>query len=193
MELLLIQKRLPLELVREIYSYDPTYHNYVRSEKFKRSLLQYTLCKPYWYYEWSIIIVETLLHYTVNNEFDWYNEWGGVFENTGGYASNYWHFFNHERFRVIFECGNYYMKFKVVPNVQSIRDVDYLENSITFDGIICDFVLHNKLCELNKEQKNRYFQITSEWEDRSNLKLRNLEYIIPPLAPEKHYIWYCIP
>lgn len=194
MTLNILHDLLPAELVRLICSFDSTYHGIVKSEEFKKDLFLSTLSRNCYKPVWTNSIVSTILFYAANDGFDWTNEWGGVLEHFGGYHSQYWQFFDPSRFRLIFECGNSYMKFKIVPNVEGVSDNDFLVHSDAFDGIICDDILHNQLLKLDKKQRQRYVDCTSMWDDRSRLVLRELEHLEEPQERgSPYYIWFCMP
>ena len=189
-----LHDRLPAELVRLICSFDSTFHGIVKSEEFKKALFLWTLSRNCYKPVWTNSIVSTILFYAANDGFDWSNEWGGVLESTGGYHAQYWRFFDPTRFRLIFVCGNSYMKFKIVPNVEEVSENDFLICSDTFDGIICDDILHNQLIKLDRKQRQRYVDCTSIWEDRDKLGLRDLEYLDPiEERGTPYFIWFCMP
>jgi len=193
MALNILHDRLPAELVRLICSFDPTYHGIVKSEEFKKALFLTTLSRSCYKPVWTNSIVETILFYAANDGFEWGNEWGGVFEQVGGYNPFYWQFFDPSRFRLIYECGNSYMKFKIVPNLADVSDDDFLICSDVFDGIICDDIFHNQLLNLDKKQRQRYINCTSVWEDQSRLTLRDLEYLDEHQERgSPYYIWFCM-
>ena len=194
MALVILQSILPSELVREICSYDSTYHGYVKTNMSKVCLMKYVYNLSYKQMEWKNRIIETILYYTYHDEWDWYNEWGGVFENTGGYTDHYWQFYHYNRFRIVYSVGNTFMKFKIVPNILTISDEDYLANSIRFDGIICDFQLHTRLLDMKTEQqRNHYLSMCSEWEDGSKLHVKDIQYLpIYNDETDSHYIWVTV-
>ena len=194
MALHILHDKLPAELVRLICSFDSTYHGIVKSEEFKKALFLSTLSRKCYKPVWTNSIVSTILFYAANDGFDWCNEWGGVFEHLGGYHAQYWQFFDPSRFRLIFECGNSYMKFKIVPNVAGVSDDDFLISSEAFDGIICDDLLHNQLVNLETKQRQRYIDCTSVWEDKSKLALKKLEYLDQiEERSSPYYVWFCMP
>lgn len=190
MALTILHDKLPAELVRLICSFDPTYHGIVKSEAFKKALFLKTLNRNCYKPLWTNSIVSTILFYAATDDFDWGNEWGGVYPHVGGYNTQYWQFFDPTRFRLIYECGNSYMKFKIVPNVPGVSDDDFLLWSDAFDGIICDDILHFQLKSLDNIQ--RYVDCTSIWEDKSKLALKHLEYVDPIVGEElsPYYIWF---
>lgn len=195
MALVFLQSKLPSELVREICSYDSTYHGYVKSNIFKVSLMKYVYNMSYKQIEWMNRIIETILYYGYNEGWAWYNEWGEFFANTGyTHVQHYWHFYDYERFRIIFDCGNSFMKFKIVPNISTISDKDYLEHSNGYDGIIVDFQLHHKLLNMpNERQRNCYLRLATEWEDGnpfSDTPIYNVHYFPTDKENYSHYIWF---
>uniref|UniRef100_A0A6C0HK35 Uncharacterized protein n=1 Tax=viral metagenome TaxID=1070528 RepID=A0A6C0HK35_9ZZZZ len=197
MTLNILHDKLPAELVRLICSYDSTYHGIIKTDEFKKALFLSTLSRKCYKPVWTNSIVSTILFYAENDGFEWGNEWGGVFEHVGGYHTQYWQFFDPTRFRLIYECGNSYMKFKIVPNVPEVSDDDYLMCSESYDGIICDDILHHQLVNLDKKQRQRYFDLTSKWDDKggSKLALKDVEYLeeIHQERSSPYYIWFCMP